>query len=304
MKRHFLITLLSFLLFLAACSTQATPEKTTSLTLTITGLPKDVQANVQVSGPNKFSTKLNASETLSDLEEGAYLVSVQSIETNGELYLPILPVRNVIVDANQTSEVSISYVKPKPLNLQLGSHNNGSGTPRLSLSAEFQTEVTRFAVQVRDPDGQLIIDETFDFEMPLSGYFDTFDIPLELGNYAVTATLDGKTFTHTIPVTSVSLAQPQKPTILESSPDYLRLEWPALEGANDYSISVRKPGDSYLNTLRFSSAEPRALFQGLEAGQTYEVFFMAQSTVTDWSKAAQHINTSSIPRFQITVDGN
>lgn len=82
-----------------------------SLTVSITGLPSDVAADVTVTGPFGFAQSLTASATFTDIPTGPYTItafSVEDIETETQ-YDPDPPTQTVPVRANATTPAQVVY---------------------------------------------------------------------------------------------------------------------------------------------------------------------------------------------------
>ncbi len=108
----------------SATLTVQNPAPTTgSLTVTVNGLPGGTNGSVTVTGPGGFSQLLTATNTLSALVPGAYIVTAASVSSGGTTYNASVPVQNATVTAGATASVTVTYVgsggPPPSLNLTI-----------------------------------------------------------------------------------------------------------------------------------------------------------------------------------------
>jgi alpha-tubulin suppressor-like RCC1 family protein len=80
-----------------------------SLTLTVTGLPGGVDANVTVTGPGSYSAAVTATETLAGLVEGQYLVTSTLVASGGTNYTPTPDIQSVAVVHQTQTDASVVY---------------------------------------------------------------------------------------------------------------------------------------------------------------------------------------------------
>ena len=109
--------LLTVCLALTACSTPTDPNPdpvippgvdTGSLQVTVVGLPTNVDAAVEVTGPEDYQQTLKRSQTLK-LPTGTYTVTIASVTASGITYAGKLDVETVDVTLSQTSAVTATY---------------------------------------------------------------------------------------------------------------------------------------------------------------------------------------------------
>ena len=105
---------LLLLVLLTACSTPTDPNPpppgvdTGSLQISVIGLPVDVDAAVEVTGPEAYQQTLKRSQTL-QVPTGTYTVSIASVTTAGITYAGKLDVKNVDVARDQIAAVTATY---------------------------------------------------------------------------------------------------------------------------------------------------------------------------------------------------
>lgn len=78
---------LCFLLVLTACGDSTGPT-TGSLNLTVSGLPANAEADINVTGPNGFDRRVIGSQTLAGLPDGIYTVAARAVTVNSTGYAP------------------------------------------------------------------------------------------------------------------------------------------------------------------------------------------------------------------------
>ncbi|HET6230066.1 MAG TPA: hypothetical protein VFE05_08355 [Longimicrobiaceae bacterium] len=102
-------------LLLAACGggggTDGPPTGNTkaSLAVTISGLPSGAAGSVTVAGPAGFSRTITSSETLSNLEPGAYTLTTANVSAGGGTYATELGVQTVNLAASAHESVTVAY---------------------------------------------------------------------------------------------------------------------------------------------------------------------------------------------------
>jgi hypothetical protein len=82
---------------------------TGALSVTVSGLPSGVSANVAVSGPGGFVQTLTASQTLSGLVPGSYAVSAAAVTSGGTTYNPTPTSQTATVNSGATASASVGY---------------------------------------------------------------------------------------------------------------------------------------------------------------------------------------------------
>jgi len=94
---------------LGSCGDSNGP-RTGSLSLTISGLPVSAPAQVTLSGPNKFSRVLAATEVVAGLRPGVYRISAAPIRDGATRYSPVADTQTVTVgESNVPVEASVDY---------------------------------------------------------------------------------------------------------------------------------------------------------------------------------------------------
>ena len=94
---------------LGSCSDSNGP-RTGKLSLTVTGIPDGVSAQVTVSGPNNFSRVITRSDVVASLKPGDYKISAASIRDGQTRYSPLADTQTVtIVKSNVPVEAAVAY---------------------------------------------------------------------------------------------------------------------------------------------------------------------------------------------------
>jgi hypothetical protein len=161
----------------AAGETAPPGLSTGTLAVTIYGLPSGAQGAVTVSGAGGYTTTLAASQTLTGLADGAYIVGATSVIVSGNTYTPSPASQVATVSGGVTSAAAVTYA-PTPA---------AAGT--LAVSVSGLPTGAAAAVTVSGPDGYSTVVSA---SQTLSG--------LAAGTYAVAAggvTISGTTFTAT-----------------------------------------------------------------------------------------------------------
>ena len=84
--------------------------RTGTLSLTISGLPVNAPAQVTLSGPNKFSRVLAATEVVAGLRPGAYHISAAPIRDGATRYSPVADTQTVTIGTSDLPvEASVDY---------------------------------------------------------------------------------------------------------------------------------------------------------------------------------------------------
>ena len=79
------------------------------LQVTINGLPGGVTASVSVTGPGGFNAQLAASQELSALSPGTYVVAAANVSNGGTQYTPSPTSQNAVVTASSTTSATVTY---------------------------------------------------------------------------------------------------------------------------------------------------------------------------------------------------
>lgn len=148
------LTLLTVGVLAAACSDSTTgtadpdialargggaSKATNTLQVLISGLPGNAAANVTVTGGGGYSQVLTASATLTDLNNGSYTVSAESVTAGGVTYAPSPETQSTSLKKGETESVSVVY-------------NAVASTGTLSVSISIASGVSA-AVNVSGPNG-------------------------------------------------------------------------------------------------------------------------------------------------------
>ena len=115
----------------AATVTVAFTASSGALGVTISGLPGGTGANVVVNGPGSFSQSVSASQTLSGLVPGNYVVSAASVSSGSTQFTPTPLSQNVAVVAGSAAQASVNYAV-----------SGGSGLD-LMINAAYLTQATQ-----------------------------------------------------------------------------------------------------------------------------------------------------------------
>ena len=114
-KRGFVFFVFILCLSLTACTTPTDPGTqpppgvdTGSLQVTVVGLLTDVEAAVEVTGPENYSQTVKRSQTL-QLPTGTYSLSIESVTAAGVTYAAELDKESVDVAVSQTVTVTATY---------------------------------------------------------------------------------------------------------------------------------------------------------------------------------------------------
>jgi hypothetical protein len=90
-----------------------------ALTVTVVGLPSGTAAAITVSGPNGFSRSVTASQTLTGLTPGSYVVDAAAVSSGGNQYNASPTTQTVPVAVNATSSAGVAYSTGAPSGLNL-----------------------------------------------------------------------------------------------------------------------------------------------------------------------------------------
>lgn len=85
------------------------PSQTSTINVTVGGLPAGVAAAVSVSGPSGYSRVLTASTSLTGLVNGQYTITATNITSGGSVYAPSPATQQVSVRKGSTATVTVSY---------------------------------------------------------------------------------------------------------------------------------------------------------------------------------------------------
>jgi hypothetical protein len=78
------------------------------LAVTVTGLPQGVAAGITVTGPNGYSATVDASQTLTGLKKGTYVIAAGSIISGASTFLPSPATQSVEVTTT-TASAAVSF---------------------------------------------------------------------------------------------------------------------------------------------------------------------------------------------------
>lgn len=82
------------------------------LDVQVSGLPSDVSADIDITGPDNFSTTLTGGEVIADLPAGQYTITVNNVTSDGVTYSFESEVQTVTLTAGQSLTVNIQYQAP------------------------------------------------------------------------------------------------------------------------------------------------------------------------------------------------
>lgn len=82
---------------------------TGNLSVTVSGLPTGVAANISVTGPNSFSKTLSGSETLIGLSSGTYNFSISPVSPDSATYSDNGSIKSVVFDATTSGSAALNY---------------------------------------------------------------------------------------------------------------------------------------------------------------------------------------------------
>ena len=95
---------------LAACNDPADPPPPTgSFVLTVTGLADTIPADVTLSGPNGFSSRITATQTFNGLAPGSYTIAARQVRTSAATFAPSFESLPVTVGANAVASATVIY---------------------------------------------------------------------------------------------------------------------------------------------------------------------------------------------------
>ncbi|HTA73192.1 MAG TPA: hypothetical protein VK733_02915 [Gemmatimonadaceae bacterium] len=154
---------IAFLVALVACSAPASgPSSNGRLTVTIVA-PAGVTANVQVSGPAGYARSLHATETLTGLTGGAYVVTGAVVSMPGAIVGATTDSATVTgspatVTAGQVASVNVTYGAPSSSGgLWIANYVGGTGFAELAAStlgaSTTAPSLTRHVIATSDADG-------------------------------------------------------------------------------------------------------------------------------------------------------
>jgi hypothetical protein len=90
-------------------SSEPTPN-TGRLTVTVTGLPGGVDADVQVDGPGNYAQLVTSTQTFAQLAPGAYVVTARPVTDNGTTYQPLPTTQSIAVASDQQAAATVTYL--------------------------------------------------------------------------------------------------------------------------------------------------------------------------------------------------
>jgi len=80
-----------------------------SLSLVVSGLPTDIQADIAVSGPSGLTHSVRETMTLTDLLPGEYTITATAVATDDAIYGPGAPTQTAFVTVSESAETLVSY---------------------------------------------------------------------------------------------------------------------------------------------------------------------------------------------------
>jgi hypothetical protein len=112
----------------SANATVTYARSTGLMALAITGLPNGASGNVTITGPNAFAQTFSATQTLTGLAPGTYLVTASNVSVNGQSWIASPPTQSVTVSASPVATPATVAYAPNPgaLTLTIGGLPNGS----------------------------------------------------------------------------------------------------------------------------------------------------------------------------------
>lgn len=119
---------------------EAQAPTTGSLTISISGLPNDLRADISVSGPEGFSETLSASATFTDLSPGTYTVEAKEVGSDTS-YTPNPESHTLSINSGESSNADVSYTEKEP------------GKATLSVTIEGLREGVDANIKLTKPDG-------------------------------------------------------------------------------------------------------------------------------------------------------
>ena len=107
-----------------------------ALTITITGLPSGVPANVSLTGPNGFSTTVTATNTLPQLSQGTYTIVGNGALSGSSNYFPSVTSQTVAVSDGATASATVNYSVVAPTTTKV---LDQAGSQTLTVSPDGST---------------------------------------------------------------------------------------------------------------------------------------------------------------------
>ncbi len=89
-------------------------QSTGALSLTITGLPTGVPAQLNLSGPDNFATSIAASKSFTGLTPGEYYVSANDVTSGGSTFIPKPRTFKMNVMVSDTAKATVVYTASGP----------------------------------------------------------------------------------------------------------------------------------------------------------------------------------------------
>ncbi len=84
---------------------------TSSLVVTISGLPQGTDAAVDVTGPGGYHESLTSSATLAELDAGSYTVTAAGVSAGGSQYTPTPATQQVAVSGDGSGSATVTYAE-------------------------------------------------------------------------------------------------------------------------------------------------------------------------------------------------
>lgn len=139
MRRPLLATLLA-LLALTACDPKNAGLTPDSITISVTGLPTDLQPDITITGPNDYQQAITETTRLEELAAGQYVVTAQSVAFHGNPFDPDQTRHDLTLAAGGTQAAQVKYAPHRAYSQAVLEHFNeyrtAAGLPPGVLDAE------------------------------------------------------------------------------------------------------------------------------------------------------------------------
>jgi hypothetical protein len=149
-----------------------------NLTVTVTGLPTGVNANVKVTGVS-FTKDVPATETLKNLKPGEYTVAATSVVNGDDLYVATVNPTTVTVVDGQTGVADVTYTKTLvgKLNVTISGLPSGA-SPNVTVTGPSSFNQTLSATTLLDrlPVGSYVL-AAEDLRVGANYYVASIDVP-------------------------------------------------------------------------------------------------------------------------------
>lgn len=139
MRRLLYALIPALLLTLTACDPKNTGLIPDSITINVTGLPKELQPDITITGPNGYEQTITETTTLEELAAGQYTVTVNAVEFRGNGFDPDQATHQLALVAGDTQSARITYAPHRAFSQAVLEHFNeyraGAGLPTGTLDA-------------------------------------------------------------------------------------------------------------------------------------------------------------------------